>query len=134
MTDPPPEELEEAESWRRQAHEELLIAQRLAAQPDLPDRAACFHAHLAAEKALKALNIRRGVIVRRIHDLRLLARALPDADARRFEPGDLELLNPWTIDGRYPADLEEVGQQRAHEVHAAAERVMAAVDRAFDGR
>jgi hypothetical protein len=49
MTEPRPE-LGEAERWRREADEELRAAQVVAEHPELPDRVAGFHAHLAAEK------------------------------------------------------------------------------------
>lgn len=59
----------EADRWQREADEEFSAAEVLALRDDVPGRAAGFHAHLAAEKALKALLIRRDVVVRRIHDL-----------------------------------------------------------------
>jgi len=49
MSDPSPEDLEEAQRWRQEAHEELLIAPRVARDDELVNRATCFHAHLAAE-------------------------------------------------------------------------------------
>lgn len=64
-----PAELAEADRWQREADEELRTAEVIAAHDEIPGRVAGFHAHLAAEKALKALLIRRDVGVRRIHDL-----------------------------------------------------------------
>ncbi len=40
---------------------------------------------------------------------------------------DLETLNPWTIEGRYPADLPDVGDSVLDETLAAARRVLDAV-------
>lgn len=97
-----------ASRWRRESSEELRAAEVVAAHDEVPDRVAGFHAHLAAEKALKSLLIVRGVEVPRIHDLIGLHRLLPEIDQARFDPTDLELLNPWTIEGRYPADLPDV--------------------------
>jgi HEPN domain-containing protein len=45
---------------------------------EVPGRLACFHAHLAAEKALKALIV-VGVRFPRIHDLVALGRLTPPA-------------------------------------------------------
>ena len=59
----------EARRWEREAREELRAAQEIAEHGEIPGRVAGFHAHLAAEKAMKALLIRRGVVLRRIHDL-----------------------------------------------------------------
>jgi hypothetical protein len=49
MSDPPPEPIDEARRWLGEAHEELTVAEVLASDDRLPPRAACFHAHLAAE-------------------------------------------------------------------------------------
>jgi HEPN domain-containing protein len=132
MTDRPPDE-GPASRWRREAAEELRAAEVVAAHDELPDRVAGFHAHLAAEKALKALLIALGIEVPRIHDLIGLHRLLPEPDQERFEAVDLEVLNPWTIEGRYPADLPDVDNAVIEETLAAARRVCDAASRRFDG-
>lgn len=125
MSDRPPEE-DPASRWRREASEELRAAEVVAAHDEIPDRVAGFHAHLAAEKALKSILIERGIEVPRIHDLIGLRRLLPDMDQGSFEAVDLEVLNPWTIEGRYPADLPEVDDAVLEETLAAARRVLRA--------
>lgn len=107
MSDPSPEDLEEAARWLQEAGEELAVAARIASELDLPGRVACFHAHLAVEKAVEALHIRRAVPVRKIHNVVQLVRERPPEGGRRFGRGDLDVLNPWTIDGRYPSDHEQ---------------------------
>lgn len=62
MNEQPPEAIDEARRWLGEASEELDVADVLAAETKLPARAACFHAHLAAEKALKGLLIARDVV------------------------------------------------------------------------
>jgi HEPN domain-containing protein len=123
-----PPELDEADRWEREAREDLRTAEVIAAHDELPDRAAGFHAHLAAEKALKALLIRRRIPAPRIHDLIGLRAMLGTEDADAFDLLDLELLNPWTIEGRYPADLPDDAE--LDEVLAAARRVVDAGGRA----
>lgn len=127
MSDPSPEDLVEAERWMREAEEELAVASRIASEPDLPGRVACFHAHLAAEKAIKSLQIRRAVPVRKIHNLVQLVRELPVEDSRGLGPADLNLLNPWTIDGRYPTEHEAVTADDTQQAVDAAERILAAI-------
>lgn len=83
-----------------------------------------FHAHLAAEKALKAVPIRLDVEVPRIHDLVGVHRLLPESEQARFDESDLEALNPWTIEGRYPADLPDSDRSVIEESRAAAQRVL----------
>lgn len=107
MSDQPPEVLDEARRWLGEANEELTVAEVLAGDDRLPARVACFHAHLAAEKALKALLVARGVELKRSHDLAYLRDMLEAKDAGLFEVVDLAALNPWTIEGRYPADLTD---------------------------
>ena len=80
-----PEELNEADRWLREAKEELAVATHVHSGSQLPSRVVCFHAHLAAEKALKSLQIRRGVLVRKIRNLAQLVRELPEEDRGRFD-------------------------------------------------
>lgn len=123
MTDPQPDP-DLASRWQREAAEELRAAEVVAAHDELPDRVAGFHAHLAAEKALKAVLIRLGIEVLRIHDLVGLHRLLPESEQARFDESDLEALNPWTIEGRYPADLPESDRSMIEDSLAAARRVL----------
>lgn len=125
MSEPRPE-VNEAERWLLEAEEELRAAQVVAEHSELPDRVAGFHAHLAAEKALKSLLIGRGVSLPRIHDLVGLRVLLPATDQSLFGDDDLELLNPWTIEGRYPADIPDARADELTKVLAAARRVIEA--------
>lgn len=123
MTDPRPE-VDLASRWLREAAEELRAAEVVAAHHELPDRVAGFHAHLSAEKALKAVLIRLRVEVPRSHDLVGLHRLVPEPVHALFDAGDLEVLNPWTIEGRYPADLPDADRLVIEETLAAARRVL----------
>jgi HEPN domain-containing protein len=125
MTDPQPD-LDLASRWLREAAEELRAAEVVAGHDELPDRVAGFHAHLAAEKALKAVLIRLGVEVPRIRDLVGLHRLLPESHQARIDESDLEALNPWTIEGRYPADLPDSDRSMIEESLAAARRILEA--------
>jgi HEPN domain-containing protein len=94
--------VDEASRWLGEAHEELAVADVLVGNEQLPARAACFHAHLAAEKALKALLLKREVTLKRSHDLALLAGMLDADDAGLLDFDDLAELNPWTIEAAIP--------------------------------
>ena len=104
------------------AGEEVFVAGRLAADADLPARVACFHTHLTAEKALRALQIQRGVLVRKVHNLTRIVDELPASDVERFDHGE---------DGRYPADHEDVSHETAVGVLDAAWGGLAAVKDAW---
>ncbi len=122
-----PEAEDEARRWLREAQEELWVAQYLSEADELPARAACLHAHLAAEKALKALVLHVGSAVPRVHDLVALERMLPTELRSLVDPDDLDLLNPWAVEGRYPADLADVARERVTDVVQAASRVVTAI-------
>ncbi len=49
----------------------------------------------------------RGTPLRRAHDPIALHAMLPVADQALFTSDDLDLVNPWTIEGRYPTDTGE---------------------------
>jgi HEPN domain-containing protein len=126
-----PEAGGEVGRWLQEAQEELRVARYLSKAEELPARAACFHAHLAAEKALKALVLHLGSNIPRVHDLVVLERMLPVDLRSLIHPDDLDLLNPWTIEGRYPADLAEVAGKRVTDIVEAASRVVAATEAAL---
>lgn len=125
----PPEMSAEARLWLEQAAEDLTAARRLAADDEMPPRLAAFLAHLAAEKALKAALIARGIAIRKIHDLvELQASLIPD-DAATVSSNDVDVLVPWNIAGRYPADLGDADLETAASTVDAAGRIVDALSR-----
>jgi HEPN domain-containing protein len=130
MTEPPDDvpaadtSADEAQRWLSQASEELATARRLSEDPDAPARIACFLAHLAAEKSMKAWLMHRGIAYRRVHDLAELLALMPSEAADEIDVGDLKLLNPWIILGRYPDDVGDATLQQAEACVAAAGRVV----------
>jgi HEPN domain-containing protein len=124
MSEPSPDEVAEARRWLGEAEEELVVVEVLLADKRSPVRAACFHAHLAAEKALKALVIFRAVPLPKSHDLARLLQLLPPADASQLVRSDLVRLSPWTIEGRYPADLTEPSDDEVRSLAAASKQVV----------
>ena len=102
-----PDVLDIARRWLRWADEDLALAEHTAADPDVVPRGACVWAHQAAEKALKALLILRDIDPPKLHDLDRLAQRLPDDEGSTFVPIELPELTRWSIEGRYPADLDE---------------------------
>lgn len=76
-------------------------------------RIAGFLSRQAAEKALKAGLIALGVHPPQIHGLRQLRNALVAERELEIKLDDLDLLDPWVIDGRYAADLPDVSDAEA---------------------
>ena len=139
MSGPPPDESEHAdrepsevggehERWLAEADAELVVIEVLLGDSRVPTRIVCFHAHLAAEKALKAAVVRRSVTLQRTHDLARLLQLLPAGDADLFERADLIVLNPWSIAGRYPADIADPDEDEVDHIAAAARRAVAAAN------
>lgn len=64
-------------------------------------------AQQAAEKALKAMLVARGMDPPKIHDLIRLARMLDEAVQVRLDTLGLAELTRWAIEGRYPGDVEQ---------------------------
>ncbi len=126
MSELPDTSEQEAIRWLDQAREDLAAAQVIDASEGVPARLACFLAHLAGEKAIKACLIHSGRDPRRTHDLLKLRTALSDDVASRFQSDDLASLNPWTIEGRYPDDLDAAAEADAGACIEAAERVIQA--------
>ena len=69
---------------------------------------AAFHAQQAAEKALKALLITEAEGFPKTHDLVALVERLPPRYVEAFDVDALSELNPWAIQGRYPADMPSI--------------------------
>jgi len=102
-----PEAQLEARRWLATAEEDLLGATAMLERDDVAPRLACFLAQQAAEKALKARLIGRGIAFPRIHDL-LALRALMRSDMPAgLDDADLAELSAWAVEARYPGDLPD---------------------------
>ncbi len=121
---PPPDRTDIARRWLRWADEDLALAEHTAADPDVVARGACVWAHQAAEKALKALLILRDIDPPKLHDLDRLAQRLPDDEGSAFVPIELPELTRWSIEGRYPADLDEATHADGLKAIAVARQVL----------
>ena len=65
--------------------------------------------------------------VPKIHGLNQLLDRYPSAATPDADRDDLDILDPWVIDGRYAADLPDLSRNEAQELFAAAGRVLDAV-------
>jgi hypothetical protein len=121
MSAPDPNALRaRAEAWAALAEIDRRSAVAcLDADPLLPSSAA-YHCQQAAEKLLKAILVRAGIMFRRTHDLRELG------DAVVARHGDLlpmaRAVEGWTVWGtafRYPAEADPEPEPSAAELGAA---------------
>lgn len=110
--------------WFRLAEEDLIAARVLLRDGSAALRIAGFLAQQAAEKALKAGLFAANAAVPKIHGLSQLHASYPPAATPDIDHDDLDILDPWVIDGRYAADLPDLGAIEADELLAAAQRVI----------
>jgi HEPN domain-containing protein len=120
----PPDRTDVARRWLRWADEDLALAEHAAADHDVVARGACVWAHQAAEKALKALMILRDIDPPKLHDLDRLTQRLPQGEGAGFDAIALPELTRWSIEGRYPADLDEATHADAVKAIAVATQVL----------
>lgn len=115
-------------AWVRKAEHDLLNVRNNLAAPEVPWDTVCFHAQQAAEKMLKALLVFHGVQPWRTHDLVALAAECAERDPRAAElRAACLLLNPYSVETRYPDFLSEPDESEGRAAVEAAEHVRAMV-------
>jgi HEPN domain-containing protein len=113
--------------WLRLAQEDLAAARAILRSEGVAPRIACFLSQQAAEKALKAGLIAMNRQFPKIHGLTRLLALYPNTVRPELKDDDLDLLDPWIIDGRYAADLPAAGLDEASAMADIAERVVESV-------
>jgi HEPN domain-containing protein len=108
--DPAAERDAEVRRWLQYAQQDLRGAEAAVRIPGfLVPRHVCYLAQQAAEKALKAVYVYRGVPYKRTHDLDVLRNLIPDPEAWSITrvPLNLAALSVWATDMRYPGEAPE---------------------------
>lgn len=109
--------------WLNRARSNL--AQARAFQPGVYFEDLCFNAQQAAEKAIKALLLHRGIYFPYIHDLAELLRLLEQRGEDIPPPvRDAKQLTDYAVEARYPGPLEPVSREEYKEALALAEEVV----------
>ena len=122
------ERLRQVGRWLRYAGEDMLVAKEHAGgRPDAIARQACFHAQLAAEKAIKAGLVYLSREVPHHHDLDGLLQRLPRSwivgQEVKASALSLATLTAWAVRARYPDDLPDADEADAREAVEIATRV-----------
>jgi len=95
-------------SWLTKAGSDLKSASVLGSAEEAPLDVAIYHCQQAAEKAVKAYLVFRGVTPEKTHDIRKLAVQASGFEARFNEFITLAaVLTPYAWEFRYPDDLAE---------------------------
>lgn len=113
----------DVDAWIRKAVEDEEAARVLLREG--PPAPACFHAQQMIEKLLKALAIQRTHELPKIHDLVSLA-SLVNTELTAVK-ADIQLLNRYYVEPRYPGDFPEFSRTECAEALRAALRVKAFV-------
>lgn len=129
-----PDASREAFRWLGQAMEDLDTARHVQRDLSLPARIPCFLAHLAVEKALKALLIDAGTPFPKAHDLVRLYKLIPHDRRPKLKLAHLEFLNPWAIDGRYAAHAVDASHEIAAELVTKAAQILITVQNCLEAR
>ena len=112
------------EEWMRFARSDLVLAKEGRLPGVLLD-GLCFHAQQAAEKAIKAVLVRRKVRFPKTHNLRALLDLLPESNSVPKTIDAATVLTAYAIVTRYPGGFENITPQ----THRRAVRMAAAVVR-----
>lgn len=111
--------------WVAKAETDLEAASVLASRRKrpLPDQV-CFLSQQCAEKYLKAFLIARGIVPPKVHNLGRLNDMCGELDSEYHTlRADVEALNPYGVDIRYPGDVATVEDSR--QALTAARRIQA---------
>ena len=124
----PPEQVRLARQWIASAEEDLVNAEHtLTLRERCPVGTVCFHAQQCAEKYLKALLTYRSIEFPRTHDLVLLLNRLARESGLELPAEEVQPLNRFSIEARYPGDWEPIDMQEASDAVVRARRVRDAV-------
>lgn len=127
-----PELVAELRRWVEKAEHDLRNAEYvLTLREDCPTDTVCFHCQQCAEKYLKAILVYRGVAFPKTHDLVLLVNLLGGESGLALQTGQIQPLNRYSIEARYPGDWEPIALteasravEMARSVRSAARRVL----------
>jgi len=109
--------------WLRYARSDLELA-RVVRPDEVLFEGLCFHAQQAAEKALKAVLIAKGVPPPKTHNIRTLLDLLPQEVIAPQEIEDAVSLTDYAVTSRYPGDFESVDEEEYKETVRLAENVV----------
>jgi len=115
---------EHARQWIVKAQSDLLNADNNLASQEVPYVTVCFHCPLAAEKLLKGYLVARGCEYPLTHNLFVVLEKILEFDATADSMREpLALLNPYSVEVRYPGDAWMPSPDDTIEARQAAQEV-----------
>ena len=116
---------EHAKLWIEKAKNDLLNTDNNLASDRIPFDTVCFHCQQAAEKLLKAFLVARNVEYPITHNLFVILECIlqfdPSAEVLRES---LAILNPYSVEIRYPGDAWMPTLEDTKEARQAAQQVL----------
>lgn len=120
--------LAEVRRWVEKADNDLLNATCVITLADkCPTDTVCFHCQQCAEKYLKALLLARAASFPRTHDLVVLLNLAASSGGIMLRVEQVQPLNQYAIEARYPGNWEPIDLQEANEALNMAEGIRDAV-------
>jgi len=110
----PPEIIKEVRRWIEKAENDFRNAEYvLTLEENCPFDTVSYHCQQCAEKYLKAALIYRETDFPRTHDLVVLFNLLQKVEPLNLRIQDVQPLNRYSIEARYPGDWEPVDESEA---------------------
>lgn len=114
--------------WVEKAENDLRNAEYvMRLEQDCPADTVCFHCQQCAEKYLKALLGSRGIAFPKTHDLVVLVNLLGRETGLELSIEDVQPLNRYSVEARYPGDWDPIEMPEALEAARMARGVRNAV-------
>jgi len=114
------------EEWMSHAESDLRLARLAAGDKTIRREQVCFHAQQAAEKAIKAVLLSRGIDFPLTHDIEELLE-IAEASLVKLPEAVREagLLTPYAVETRYPGHWAEIADTDLREALRVAELALA---------
>jgi HEPN domain-containing protein len=110
----PLEIIEEIRRWVEKAENDFRNAEYVMTMPEnCPFDTVCYHVQQCAEKYLKAVLLYYNIDFPRTHDLVVLYNLLQKNAALNLSIQDVQPLNRYSVEARYPGDWEMIGESEA---------------------
>ena len=124
----PPEVLHQVGQWVEKAEHDLTTAEyMLTLLEGCPFDTVCFHAQQCAEKYLKGYLVFRSVDFPKTHDLVILLNLTGGPAVLKIDLLDVEPLNRYPVESRYPGEWESFTREEAEEAVKLARKIREAV-------
>ena len=92
--------------WLKRAKGDLRLAERY--EKGIYYEDLCFHCQQAAEKAIKAVLVFKGISFVKTHDVKFLLSLLPESLASSLPLAEVTKITRYAVSTRYPGEFEPV--------------------------